>query len=95
MDANLIGLVAGLATFVLGTGLLLFSLLRRKRVVVQANSGIAIGGSVDSSTVINQSSSSASPAKHHGHGLTIVAIVVELIGIAVTLWHAYHMASLA
>ena len=93
MDSTLIGLVAGIVLIVIGTSLLIVSLLRRKRVTVQANGGIAIGGGVKNSTVVNRSSSPAAPSKHGGHGLTVIAIVVELVGIVVTLWHAYHMAS--
>jgi hypothetical protein len=89
MDSTLIGLVAGIVLIVIGTSLLIVSLLRRKRVTVQANGGIAIGGGVKNSTVVNRSA----PPKHGGHGLTVIAIVVELVGIVVTLWHAYHMAS--
>jgi hypothetical protein len=95
MDSQQIGLAAGIAMIVIGTILLVVSLMRRKRVMAQAHGGIAIGGSVKNSTVISQSRSSTPHAKHGGHGLTIVAIVVELVGIAVTLWHASHMASLA
>ncbi|TXH65485.1 MAG: hypothetical protein E6Q88_13730 [Lysobacteraceae bacterium] len=95
MDSQQIGLVVGIAMIVIGTILLVVSLVRRKRVTVQASNGIAIGGSVNNSTVISQSRSSEPQSKHGGHGLTIVAIVVEPVGIAVTLWHASHMASLA
>ena len=100
MDSQQIGLVVGIAMIVIGTILLVVSLVRRKRVTVQASNGIAIGGSVNNSTVnnstvISQSRSSTPQTKRGGHGLTIVAIVVELVGIAVTLWHASHMASLA
>lgn len=95
MDSQEIGLAAGIAVMVFGAILLVVSLVRRKRVTVQAHGGIAIGGNVKNSTVISQSRSSESQAKHGGHGLTIVAIVVELVGIAVTVWHASHMASLA
>lgn len=94
MDSQQIGLAAGIAIIVIGTVLLVVSLVRRKRVTVQAHGGIAIGGNVENSTVISQPRSSEPSAKHGGHGLTIVAIVVELVGIAVTLWHASHMASL-
>lgn len=94
MDSQQIGLAAGIAIIVIGTVLLAVSLMRRKRITVQASNGIAIGGNVENSTVINQPPAPKPQTKHGGHGLTIVAIVVELVGIAVTLWHASHMASL-
>lgn len=94
MDSTLIGLVAGIVLIALGTVLLIVALMRRKRTAVQADRGsVAVGGS-NSGIIINHGNQNAAPAKHAGgHGLTITAIIIELVGIAVTLWHAYHMAS--
>ena len=93
MDVQQIGLVAGIALMVVGTALGGFAFQRRKRVTAQVSNGIAIGGDVKGSIVVNQSPASPASAKHGGHGLTIIAIVVEIVGIVVTLWHAYHLAS--
>ena len=93
MDVQQIGLAAGIGLMVVGTALGGFAFQRRKRVTVQASNGIAIGGDVEGSLVVNQSPASPAPAKHGGHGLTIIAIVVEIVGIVVTLWHAYHLAA--
>jgi hypothetical protein len=64
-----------------------------KTVRVEASSGsVAVGGKNTGS--IKNTNIGAPPAAVHGsHGLTKLAIGVELVGIAVTLWHAWHLAA--
>lgn len=84
----------GVLLIVLGIILLVLGFKRNKKVSVQASEGsVAIGGD-NSGTILNigNNSSAPAPTKSHGHGLTYLGIIVELIGIGVTLWHAYHMA---
>jgi hypothetical protein len=79
-----VGLViAGAVIFVLGR-------LKSKRVSVRASGGsVAIGGS--SSAPITNVNIDAHKDHAPGHGLTVVAIVVEIIGILVVIWHAIHL----
>jgi hypothetical protein len=73
-------------------GVLLFAAGRRKRSsAVASNGSVAVGGN-NSGSIINVNQPSAPPSHSGSHGLTIAAIVVELFGIGVTLWHAYHLA---
>lgn len=87
------GMILGLILIIAGLVLLTFSLIRNKKVNVAANnSSMAVGGS-NSGVMLNVNKSSAAPEpKKHGHGLTVLAMLVELVGIAVTLWHAMHLA---
>jgi hypothetical protein len=52
---------------------------------------IAVGGS-SSGPITNINEGSGHGEKHGGHAITIIAIIVELIGIAVAIWHAFHVA---
>lgn len=81
----------GLALVVLGV--LLF-LVGRRANVSASSSSVAVGGG-NKGVIINQNNSMnvGQPAQHgagHGKGLTYVSIVVELAGIATTLYHLYH-----
>lgn len=88
-----IGIYVGAALML--AGVLLFVLGRRKRgTAVSSNGSVSVGGD-NSGSIVNINQTSGSPKHGGGHGLTIVAMVVELIGIGVTLWHAYHLAHLA
>jgi len=76
---------AGVLIFIIGR-------LRSKRVSVRASSGsVAVGGS--SSAPITNINVDSHKNTEPGHGLTVVAIVVEIIGIAVVIWHAIHLAT--
>jgi hypothetical protein len=81
-----IGLViAGALIFVVGR-------LRSKRVSVRASSGsVAVGG--NSTAPITNVNVDSHKDQGPGHGMTVVAIVVEIIGIAVVIWHAIHLAT--
>ena len=86
-------LYVGLALMALGIVLFIVGRSRSKSMRVEASgSSVAVGGKNTGS--ITNLNVGASPAAAHGsHSLTYVAIGVELVGIAVTLWHAWHMAA--
>lgn len=86
-----IGTYVGLGLMVVGV--LLFAVGRRKRSGAVSSSGsVSVGGN-NSGSIININQPSAPPSHSGGHGLTIMAMIVELVGIGVTLWHAYHLAA--
>jgi hypothetical protein len=76
---------------ILGALLLLIGRHRSRRSSVSASRGsIAIGGS-SYGPVTNVN---AAPDKGHGigeHWITILAIITELAGIAVIIWHSFHV----
>jgi hypothetical protein len=93
-------LFLGLALIVLG--ILLFIIDRWKSKIDRSKSktvGVeAIGGSVavggkNTGSITNLNVGAPLTAAHGSHSLTYWAIGVELVGIAVTLWHAWHMAA--
>lgn len=86
-------LYVGLAMMVLGVVLLLAGRSKSKTVQVGASSGsVAVGG--NNKGPITNTNIGTPPATEHGsHWLTKLAIGVELVGIAVTLWHAWHLAA--
>jgi hypothetical protein len=84
----MIGLLIGIGLLLLGA--ILFVIGRQASRQVAASQGaVAVGG--DNRGQITNISSGSTAAPTHGHGLTYVAIAVELIGIVVTLWHAWHL----
>jgi hypothetical protein len=83
----------GLGLMALGIVIFVFARARSKTSSAQASGGsIAVGGN-NSGQISNVSVNSQEKAHGSGHSLTIFAIVVELAGIAVTIWHAMHLAS--
>ena len=86
-----IGMYVGIGLMAVG-GVLFFAVGRRKQSsAVASNGSVAVGGN-NSGPIVNINQPSAPPSHSGGHGLTIAAIIVELAGIAVTFWHAYHLA---
>ena len=89
------GFLLGIGLMVVGGVLLLFGRSHNKRVSVHASGGsVAIGGS-NSGTITNTNTNINQPNKSHGGGHKTIAMIgalIELIGIAVTVWHAMHMA---
>ena len=79
----------------LGIGLMiaggvLFALGRRP--VVKASSGsVAVGGNSSAPITNVNVGSHNKNAAHGSHAITVVAIFVEIIGIAVVIWHAWHL----
>ena len=78
-------MIAGAVLFFLGRG-------RSKRSSVHASNGsVAVGGNnIGPITNINQTHKEHSAG---GHSITVLAIVVELVGIAVIVWHTMHLAA--
>jgi len=78
-------MIAGAVLFFLGRG-------KSKRVSVHASGGsVAVGGdNIGPITNINQTHKER---RAEGHGITVLAIVVELVGIAVIIWHTMHLAA--
>ena len=86
-------LIFGFALMGLGLVLFLVGRSKSKTIRVEASSGsVAIGGK-NSGTVMNTNTGSLPVASHGSHRLTLVAIVVELAGMAVVIWHAWHLAA--
>lgn len=89
----MVELYLGLALMAVGAVLFWIARSRSKAVRVEASGGsVAVGGN-NSGTINNLNSGAPTPAAHGSHWLTYLAIAVEVAGIAVTLWHASHMAS--
>lgn len=73
----------------IAAGIVLFLFSKRGRKTTASSGSVAVGGD-NRGSIVN--TSHAPPANEsHGTKLTAIAIFVETIGIAVTLWHAYHM----
>ena len=86
-------LYAGLALMVLGIVLFFVGRSKSKTVRVEASKGsVAVGGE-NAGSITNVTIGTQTPTERHSHSLTYWAIGVELVGIAVTLWHAWHLAA--
>ena len=82
----------------MAVGIILFVVSRavsggRNRSVTASNGSVAVGGN-NSGTITNVSGAGQGSAGHSSHGLTVFAIVVELVGIGGTVWHVVHIAPL-
>lgn len=84
----------GIGLMLAGAVLFFVGSARSKRVSVSASSGsVAVGGN-SSGPIVNTNINQ--PNREHstgGHGITVLAILVELAGIGVTIWHAMHLAA--
>lgn len=86
------GIILGVTLMAVGMGMLFASLVRNKKVRVTASNGSMAVGRDNSGVMMNVNQSNAAPQpKGHGNGLTVLAIIVELAGIGVTVWHALHL----
>lgn len=86
-------LYVGLALMALGIVLFFIGRSKSKAMRVEASSGsVAVGGK-NTGSITNLNIGAPPTATHGSHSLTYWAIGVELVGIAVTLWHAWHMAA--
>jgi hypothetical protein len=77
-------------------GIVLFLIGRRpsRRNTVSADRGsIAIGGSAYGPVTNLNAGTDKEHSASSGHRITILAIFVEIAGIAVTVWHALHLAA--
>lgn len=92
MELN-VGLYVGLALIALGIVLFFVGRSKSKKVQVEASGGsVAVGGK-NSGSITNLNVGTPSAPAHGSHSLTYWAIGVEVTGIAVTLWHAWHLAA--
>jgi hypothetical protein len=86
-------LLFGIALMGLGIVLFLVGRSKSKAVQVEASNGsVAIGGK-NSGTITNTNIGALTAAPHGTHWLTVLGIVVELAGMAVGIWHAWHLAA--
>lgn len=86
-------LYVGLGLMALGLVFFVAARISKNQSTAQASNGSVAVGRDNSGPITNISVGKGEKAHHGGHGLTIAAIIVELAGIGVTLWHAYHMAA--
>ncbi|UPG89508.1 hypothetical protein L2Y96_19240 [Luteibacter aegosomaticola] len=86
-------LYVGLTLMALGIVLFFAGRSKSKVVQVEASTGsVAVGGK-NTGSITNVNCGTPSPLPHGSHRLTYFAVGVELLGIAVTLWHAWHLAA--
>ena len=86
-------LIFGFALIVLGLVLFLVGRFKSKTIRVEASNGsVAIGGK-NSGSITNTNIGAIPVAQHRSHWLTVVSIIVELAGMAVVIWHAWHFAA--
>lgn len=87
--------------YIVGIGLISFGIVifligrrpsRRSRISADRGS-IAIGGSAYGSVTNLNAGADKGHSERGGGRITILAIVVEIVGIAVTIWHALHLAA--
>ena len=84
-----------LAIVLMALGIVLFVVGRvstSKSVQVTATDGSIAVGRDNSGSIVNINNTPIAPSQHGSHTLTIVAIVVELVGIGVGLMHLWHQA---
>ncbi len=86
-------LYVGLTLMALGIVLFFIGRSKSKSVRVEASGGsVAVGGK-NTGSITNLNVGPTPPVAHGSHSITYLAIGVELVGIAVTLWHAWHLAA--
>lgn len=86
-------LYVGVGLMVLGVVLFVIAQIFKGNIVKSDNGSIAIGRD-NSGPIVNTHINQNAAERHSGgHGLTYVAIIVELAGIGVTIWHALHLAA--
>lgn len=86
-------LIFGFALMALGIILFLVGRSKSKTNRVEASNGsVAVGGK-NPGTITNVNIGALPEASHGSHWLTVVAIMVEVVGMAVVIWHAWHLAA--
>lgn len=83
----------GIGLIVLGLVIFFVGRFGGNRSSAQASNGSVAIGRDNSGPVANINIGEAEKKGHGGHGITAVAIIVELLGIGVTLWHAFHLSA--
>jgi len=87
------GFYVGFALMALGIVLFFVGRLKSKSTRIEARGGsIAVGGK-NTGQIANVNVGAPPAAAHESHLMTYISIGVELVGIAVVLWHAWHMAA--
>ena len=83
------GLYLGVGLMVAGGVGLLIGFYRAKP---SASSGSVSVGRDNRGTIYNTNIGTPTPSSHSNHNvLTYISILVEIVGIAVTIWHATHL----
>jgi hypothetical protein len=90
---EIFGYPVDVALIVLGLMLIIWGRLRAKTSTIKTDTGTVTIGRDNTGSVVNTTTVHA-PEKPHGHILTVLGIVVEIFAIAVTIWHAVHLAHL-
>jgi hypothetical protein len=85
------GLYLGFAVMALGIVLFVVGRVKSKSMRVEAIGGSVSVGGKNTGKITNVNIGTPPVAAHGPHLLTYVSIGVELIGIFVVLWHAWHM----
>ena len=89
-----ISYIIGGALMIAGIAIYLGGKMRHRNTSVRAsNNSIAVGGKNTGTITNTVTGHNPAPAHGGGHSVTIVAILVELVGIGVTIWHAMHLAA--
>jgi hypothetical protein len=78
---------------VLGIILFLTGRIQNSRSSAQASNGSVAVGHDNSGSINNINLGSPDKGHAGAHKITLIAIAVEFIGIGVTLWHAFHLAT--
>lgn len=90
----------GIALMLLGAVLFAVAIYKKTSVntkrVGHDDRSVNVGGSnhgfINTGSIGNQAPPPEAAPHGHSSSLVIISIVVELTGILVTLWHAYHLA---
>jgi uncharacterized membrane protein len=86
--------VIGIGLMIIGAILFFTGRSQSKKNSVNASGGSVAVGRDNSGPITNTNIGSPQKASHSGgHTLTIIGILVEVAGIAVTIWHAMHLAA--
>jgi hypothetical protein len=84
-------IVIGLTLIALGLILILLGRARTKGSVHASNGSVAVGGDNTGPIVNTNVHAPRSTSKTGVHWITAAGIIVELVGIGVTMWHALHL----
>ncbi len=82
----------GIALMILGVAIFIFGKMYSRKSVIAQNGSVAVGGNNFGNINNFNLHAKAEKGSHSSHAVAAIAIVVELAGIGVTIWHAMHMA---
>jgi hypothetical protein len=86
-----IGTYVGPGLMIVGAAAFAVSARRSKRGNVHASQGSVAVGKNNSGQITNINAAEGSDRHSARHALTLFAAAVEIIGIAITLWHAWRL----